>query len=61
MEPPKLDKQGRLVQKIVDVALAGTSLIMIRVVKTLRVQETGKCKWRGARGIYYMRHLQIQL
>ncbi len=60
MEPPEIDKQGRLFQTKVDVELAGTSLIMIREVKTLRVQQTGKCKWRGALGIYYRRHLQMQ-
>ncbi len=43
MEPPEIETQGRLVQKIVDVALAGASLIMIKVVKTLRVQQPGKC------------------
>ncbi len=51
MEPPEIDKQGRLVQIKVDVALAGASLSMIKAVKTLKVQETGTDKWRG-RGAY---------
>ncbi len=57
----KIDKQRGLFQIKVDISLAGASLSMIKVVKTLRVQLTGTDKWGGGAGIYYRRHLQIQL